>query len=180
MATKRNLDRADIGAWVIKSLEYFNLEAQMAAGDVPEIGGWLLRTGSTLLPKVTGLAIRITGPNRGVCAAGLVAGMPYVTQGGTRFWTDLEEKSKVRPDLPIKVYPGPSGSTQQELLVDPRFRDAEVVRARQMSNPSYLRTSDECQVLIQSHGPERHTVRLLGAMKAGVSGGGLEVIHRRR
>ena len=101
-----------------------------------------------LIQEGDNVVLWMTGPRRGVCALGYVAGLPYVSQGGTRFWRDLEEKSKVRPYLPIDLIPVRC-IEETSLVHDPRFRTAEVIRVRQMSNPSYLTPEEYEAVTVQ-------------------------------
>jgi hypothetical protein len=136
-----------VEAWVLKANpEIYDVEAAFAAGEVP-FDSWRLNPSYRveLIEVGDKVFLWMTGPGRGVCAVGYVAGLPYVSQGGTRFWRNLEEKSKVRPYLPVDLVPIVK-IEETELLLDPRFRNAEVIRARQMSNPSFL-TTEECAAL---------------------------------
>jgi hypothetical protein len=81
----------------------------------------------------------VTGKDRGFYAAGEVTGLPADGQGGGH-WVDPDEKSKIRPYLPVDMRPIP-GIREEELLSDPRFREAEFIRIRRIGNPSYLNAS---------------------------------------
>jgi EVE domain len=147
MPHTRKLERETIAAWVVKaSPDIFDVEAAIADGAVP-FESWRLAPSYRVALVAVGDAVVlwVSGPDAGILAAGTVTGRPYVTQGGTRYWVDVEEKAKLRPYLPVELVPIHKIG-RRELMSDARFHDAEVVRAPQMSNPSYL-TQDELEVV---------------------------------
>jgi hypothetical protein len=138
---RTRLRREDVAAWVLKgSPDIYDVEGALVADDPFE--SWRLSPSYRLDLIAVGdpCLLWVSGKDRGFRASGEVTGLPSVDQGGTRHWVKLREKKKVRPYLPVDLRPIPK-ILEPELLADPRFEGAEVIRIRQMSNPSYLTRS---------------------------------------
>lgn len=86
MPNKRKLDREAAAAWLLKaSPRVFDVEAAIADG-VPPFDSWRLAWTYRvdLLAIDDPVVLWISGPERGIRAAGLVRGRPFTTQGGSQ------------------------------------------------------------------------------------------------
>jgi hypothetical protein len=149
----RQLDRKSVAAWLLKANPSI-YDAEGALRDLTSFGAWRLapsyRVG--LIAVEDPVVLWLTGRDRGIIAAGEVTGAPYESTGGTDYWVDDDEKAKVRPYLPVRLEPIPK-ITEDELTTNPAFNEAEVLKIRQMGNPSYL-TEDEFDVIKDLMGME--------------------------
>jgi hypothetical protein len=138
MPTRRP-ERDDVAAWVLKANpDMYDVEAAL---QVPAIESWRLADSyrRDLISVGDPCLLWVTGKDRGFYAAGKVTGLPADGQGGGH-WVDSDEKSKVRPYLPVDMKPI-LGIREEELLSDLRFREAEFIRSRRIGSPSCLNAS---------------------------------------
>jgi hypothetical protein len=97
-------------------------------------------------------------PAAGILAAGTVTDVPREGRGQSVYWVDADEKRKMRPYLPVRLFPIPRIS-KRDLVSDPRFAGAEVIRAPRVGNPSFL-TNDEFQSVLEQM--DTNTIRRIG------------------
>jgi hypothetical protein len=153
MPKTRILDRETVGAWLLKANpSVYDVESALANG--VSFDSWRLaptyRVG--LISPRDPVVLWLSGPERGIVAAGVVRDRPFTSKGGTEYWIDAEEKVKTRPYLPVDLVPIPK-IVEDELVSAPSFANAEVIRIRQMGNPSYL-THEELEVVKRLMGPQ--------------------------
>lgn len=152
MSKTRQLDRQAIAGWLLKANPaIYDVEA--ALQDRVPFSSWRLAPSYRLelIAPSDPVVLWLTGPDRGVIAAGVVTDVPVTSRGGTEYWVDAEEKAKIRPYLPVRMTPIPK-IREEELTSSASFQQAEVIRVRQMGNPSFL-THDELAIVKDLMGP---------------------------
>ena len=156
------VERADIAAWLLKcNPQVWNLEAFLADGN-DYIDSWSVadnyRTG--LMEPGDRVLFWVSGPAagampRGIWGFGHVTGYPRATvdiedeeaeEGREDYWLNLKQAARVRFFVPVYVtlFDKPVAATS--LMKTPGLRSLEVVRAPQMSNPSFI-SPDELELL---------------------------------
>ncbi len=97
---KRSLNRSDVRAWVLKGNPAI-YDAVSAMDANVAFDSWRLYPSYRLelIAEDDRVVLWLTGAERGLYAAGRVTGDLFVSEGGTRFWRDLQEKRKVQPTL---------------------------------------------------------------------------------
>jgi hypothetical protein len=126
------LERADVACWLLKTAR---LPAELASGRDVRLDRCLrasYRLG--LMGQGDSCVLWRSGAtDPGVCAVGVVSGEIYETAGG--------------PVVPVLLRLLPAPVPRADLLADPGFRDAEVLRMPAGSNPSWLSARQFAAVL---------------------------------
>jgi hypothetical protein len=130
------LERADVACWLIKTAR---MPPELGAGEA--LLDRCLRTSyrlNLLRPGDPCVLWRSGTEDPGVCAVGAVAGEVEEFPGG--------------PVVAVRMRRLPAPVARADLLADPAFRDAEVLRMPAGSNPSWLSARQFAAVLARLRG----------------------------
>jgi hypothetical protein len=142
-AIARLRDGSEVGAWLLKaSPSIWDIGAALAEG--VELDWWrlapsyrvdLVRAGHPCAMWVTRGDPRVVS---GVWAMGEVTGDPHDDVGDPDdpLWVDEGARRQVRPRVPVRLDVLVTPVRREELLADPRLRDAEILRVPRIGNPA--------------------------------------------
>lgn len=142
-AIARLRDGSEVGAWLLKaSPSIWDIGAALAEG--VELDWWrlapsyrvdLVREGHPCAMWVTRGDPRVVS---GVWAMGEVTGDPHDDVGDPDdpLWVDEGARRQVRPRVPVRLDVLVTPVRREELLADPRLRDAEILRVPRIGNPA--------------------------------------------
>jgi hypothetical protein len=136
------LERPDVAGWLIKSTRApATIEPGWAPGEERELTRCVQRSYRLeLVSRGQPVVLWVSGRVRpGVHAVGTVSG-PVRADDGDRDG----------PVLPVRLTPLPDPVDRAELLADPEFRSAEVLRMPAGSNPSWLSAAQLGAVLART------------------------------
>lgn len=144
------LTASGVACWVLKANpNTYDLRA--ALDDKHEIEGWTLHKTYRVDLMAPGkrCLLWLSGPrSSGVHAIGKIRESAEDDgQGGGDYWRDVAKQNRSSPVIAISVVAIVSPILRSELLKDPRFSEAEVIKMAAGSNPSYLTDGQLAAVL---------------------------------
>jgi hypothetical protein len=150
------LERADVACWLLKTTR---TPAELAPGREAQLDRCLRRSYRLELVRPGDRCVlwRSGATAAGVCAVGVVAGEVGEADGG--------------PVVPVRLRLLPHPVPRADLLADPDFRDAEVLRMPAGSNPSWLSDRQLAAVLARLGGGCTPSPGTMGPCEATGSGG---------
>jgi hypothetical protein len=134
----------DIGAWLFKCNPHdWDIEAALKNGESVDSWRALETYRIGLVEAGQPAVIWMTGsvgdkPDPGIWMAGYTTGAVKSDRQGDEYWLDETERRKHRPYIGLRMARIEPIIPRQDILNDPRTAGMEVLRAPQMSNPSYL------------------------------------------
>jgi hypothetical protein len=147
MSIGRTRDGIDIAGWILKGdPKVFDLDAALENGRVVERWSVHDTYRKDLMGKGQRCVLWRSGPNGAIVAAGYVTGPVQRGTSDPSAWVDPGKAKRAKWFVPVELHVLDVPIPRAELKAHPVLSQVELLRAKQMSNPTIV-TSEELEVL---------------------------------